>query len=88
MVYRLGTLLGSVVHRVKIHKIMTATGKERGDIEIRDYVVLQKPQEHANCLPPPHTLILDFTVTHTCYGRSIQHTSGQLTHNLKTFRWC
>jgi hypothetical protein len=39
-VYRLGALLGSVGHRVKIHKITSVTGKERGDIEIRDYVVL------------------------------------------------
>jgi hypothetical protein len=42
-----GALLGSVGQGVKIHKITPATGKERGDIEIRDYVVLQKPQEQA-----------------------------------------
>ena len=79
VVYRLGTLLDSVGHRVKIHKITPATDKEQGGI---DYVVLQKTQEHANCLPPPHTLILDFTLTHTRYGRSIQYTmsTGQLTH--------
>jgi hypothetical protein len=41
----LGSLLGSMGHRVK-----------------------------------PRTLILDFTMTHTRYGRSIQHTTGQLTH--------
>jgi hypothetical protein len=38
------------------------------DIEIRDYVVLQKPQEQANRMPPPRTSILDFTLTHTRYG--------------------
>ncbi len=38
VVYKLGTLLGSVGHRVKIHKITPVTGKERGDIEIKDYV--------------------------------------------------
>ena len=38
VVYRLGVILGSVGHRVKIHKITSATGKERGDIEIKDYV--------------------------------------------------
>ena len=76
----MGALLGSVGHRVKIHKITSATGKDRGDIEIRDYVVLQKPQEQANRMSPPHTLILDFTMTHTRYGRKIQHTTGQLTH--------
>ena len=42
VVYRLGGILGSVGHKVKIHKITPGTGKERGDIEIRDYVVLEK----------------------------------------------
>ena len=37
MVYRLGDILGSVGHRVKIHKITPATDKERDDIEIKDY---------------------------------------------------
>ena len=44
-VYKLGGILGSVGHRVKIHKITPAQGKERGDMEIRDYVVLEKPQD-------------------------------------------
>jgi hypothetical protein len=39
-VYKLSGILGSVGHRVKIHKITPAQGKERGDLEIRDYVVL------------------------------------------------
>ena len=45
VVYRLGDILGSMGHKVKIHKITPATGKERGDLEIKDNVVLQKPQE-------------------------------------------
>ena len=57
------TLLGSVGHRVKIHKITPVNGKEQGDLEIKDYVVLQKPQTQDNRLPPPHTLIADFTMT-------------------------
>ncbi len=40
VVYRLGEILGSVGHRVKIHKITPVTGKERGDLDIRDYVFL------------------------------------------------
>ena len=80
VVYRLGGILGSVGHKVKIHKITPATGKERGDLEIKDYVVLQKPQEQADRLPPPRTLILDFTMTHPRYGRSHVHTMGQLTN--------
>ena len=43
VVYRLGDILGSVGHRVKIHKITPVTDKERGDLEIKDYVVLHKP---------------------------------------------
>ena len=39
VVYRLGGILGSVGHKVKIHKITPATGKERGDLEIKDYVI-------------------------------------------------
>ena len=46
-------------------------------------VVLQKPQEQADRLPPPRTLIMDFTLTHTRYGRSNLHPIGQLTHT----RW-
>ncbi len=42
-----------------IHKITPDTGKEWvDDIEIKDYVVLQKPQEQADRLPPPRTFIL------------------------------
>ncbi len=35
VVYHLGGILGSVGHRVKIHKITPAAGKERDDIEIK-----------------------------------------------------
>ncbi len=38
----MGVILGSVGHRVKIHKITPLTVKERGDLEIKDYMVLQK----------------------------------------------
>jgi hypothetical protein len=76
----LGGFFGSVGHRVKIHKITTVTGKERGDLEIKDYVVAQKPQEQADRLPPPRTLILDFTLTHKRYGSSHVYTTGQLTY--------
>ena len=62
VVYKLGTLLGSVGHRVEIHKITSTTGKERGNIEIKDYVVLQKPQTQDSHLHPPRTPIMDFTI--------------------------
>ncbi len=47
VVYKLGTHFGWVGHRVKIHNITSATEKERGDLEIKDYVVMQKPQPQA-----------------------------------------
>jgi hypothetical protein len=84
VVYRFGGILGSVGHRVKTHKITPATGKERGDLEIKDYVVLQKPQEQADRHPPPRTLTLDFTLTHTRYGSSLVHTAGQLTNTRRS----
>ena len=65
-------------HKVKIHKITPATAKERGDIEIKKYVVLQNPQTQDNRLPSPHTLIMDFTMTDVRFGRSHFHPSGQL----------
>jgi hypothetical protein len=57
---------------------------ERGDLEIKDYVVLQKPQEQADRHPPPRTLILDFTMTHTRYGRSHLNLNGQLTNTRRS----
>ena len=84
VVYKLGALLGSVGHKVKIHKITPATGKERGDIAIKDYVVLQKPQAQDNRLPPPRTLIMDFTMTHVRFGRSHLHPLGQHTHTRRS----
>jgi hypothetical protein len=78
VVYRLGDILGSVGHKVQIHKI-TPVGKERGDLEIKDYVVLQKPQEESD-----RTLILDFTMTHPRYGRSPLNVNGQLTNTSRS----
>ena len=84
VVYKLGTLLGSVGHRVKIHNITSTTGKERGDLEIKDYVVLQKPQTQANRLPPPRTLILDYTMI----GLGVLICTLGPTYEHKACRWC
>jgi hypothetical protein len=70
VVYKLGGFLGSVGYRVKVHKITPATGKERGDLELKDYVVLLNPQEQADRLPPPRTSNL--------------HPIGQLTHTRRS----
>jgi hypothetical protein len=37
-----------VVHKVKIHKITPVTGRERGDLEIKDYVVLPEKSRRAH----------------------------------------
>ncbi len=84
VVYKLGTLLGSVGHRVTIHNITPATDKERGDLEIKDYVVMQKPQPQDTRLPPPRTLIMDYTMTHIRFGRSHLHPMGQLTNTRRS----
>jgi hypothetical protein len=84
IVYKLGVLLGSVGHRVKIHIITSVTDKERGDLEVKNYVVMQKPQPQANRLPPPHTLIMDYTMTHIRFGRSHLHPIGQLTNTRRS----
>ena len=47
-------------------------------------MVLQKPLEQADRLPPPRTLILDFTLTHTRYGSSHVNTTGQLTNTRRS----
>ena len=62
----------SAANKLKLRREKLATGKERGDLEIKEYVVLQKSQEQVDRLPPPRTVILDFTesMTHTPYGRS------------------
>ena len=84
VVYKLAALLGSVGNKVKIHKITPLTGKERGKIEIKDYAVLQKPQAQDKHLPPPRTLIMDFTMTHVRFGHSHLHPMGQLTHTKRS----
>ncbi len=47
-------------------------------------MVLQKTQDQTDRLPPPRTLILDFTMNHTCYGRSHVHSTRQLTHTRRS----
>ena len=68
----------------QVHDWVVYRVKERGDIELKDYVVLQKPRDLTDCLPPPRTLILDFTLTHTRFGRSQLHSLGQLTHTRRS----
>jgi len=68
VVYKLGTLLGSVGHKVKIH--------------IKGALV--KTQVQDNHLPPPHTLIMDFTMTHVRFGSSHFHPIGQFTHTRRS----
>ena len=41
---------------------------EHGDIEIKDYVILSNGEDNRI---PPHTLMMDVTVTHDRYGRTL-----------------
>ena len=47
-------------------------------------MVFPKPQEQADRLPPPRTLILDSTLTHTCFRRSHVFSTGHLTHTRRS----
>ena len=47
-------------------------------------MVLQKPQGQDNRLPPSHTLIMDFTMTHVRFGRSHFHPIGQVTNTRRS----
>ena len=80
-VYRINSLVRSVGHRVKTHKITSAVGNERGDIEIGKYIVLLRVQDNRL---PPRPLLLDYTMTHDRFGRSNLHTNGKLTNCLRS----
>jgi hypothetical protein len=62
--------------------------KRNGTCWYTDWVVFsvpwKKPRDLTDCLPPPRTLILDFTLTHTRFGRSQLSSLGQLTHTRRT----
>ena len=62
---------------------MTATGNEHGDIEIKDYVILLVSHGEDNGLPP-HTLMMDVTITHDRHGRTTHRTNGTLTHRVSS----
>ena len=75
IVYKLILFLRSVGHRVKTYKVTSDVDNERGDIEIRDYVLLTRGEDNGI---PPHTLLMDVIMTHDRYGRTTQSTNGAL----------
>ena len=79
--YKLSLLFRSVGHRVTIHKVTSDTGNERGDIEVRDYVLLTRGEDNRI---PSHTLLMDVTMTHDRYGRTTQCTNGALTQRVSS----
>jgi hypothetical protein len=81
IVYRLSLLLRSVGHRVKTHRITPAGVNERGDMEIKDYVILTHGDDNRL---PPRTLVMDVTMTHDRYGRTTQDTNGTLTQRVSS----
>jgi hypothetical protein len=56
-------------------------GNERGDIEIKDYVILTHGEDERI---PPHTLVTDVTMTHVRYGHTTERTNGALTHRVSS----
>jgi hypothetical protein len=79
IVYKLSLLLRSVGHRVQTHRITPVADNERGEIEIKDYVILPRREDDGL---PPRTLVLDVTMTHDRYGRTTQRTNGALIHRV------
>jgi len=74
----LGALLGSVGHKVKIHKITPV-------IEIKDYVVLKKTQGQVRSTSSSHP---DFGFYYDPYVLwLIKLTHKWSAHSHKTFRW-
>ena len=69
-------------HRVKIYKI---SGKELFFTSHRSNLgfFFQEPQEQTY-LPPPRTLIMDFTMTHIRFGRSNLHPIVQHTYTRRS----
>ena len=53
--YKLSLLSCSVGHKFETHKVTPSAGNERGDIEIKDHVILTHGE--VNRLPP-HTLMM------------------------------
>ncbi len=72
----------SVGHRVKTHKVTPAAGNERGDVEIKDYVILTRGEDNRL---PPRTLIMEVTMTHDRYGRNTAH--QRHTHTQNDLQW-
>ena len=60
-------MLHMVGHKIKIHEVTPDVGIECGDVEIKDYVVLTHGEDNRL---PPHTWMLDVTMTHDHYGRT------------------
>ena len=57
----------------RIYKVAPSVVNERGDIEIKDYIVLTHGEDNRL---PPRPLILDVTMTHDRYGRTTLYTNG------------
>jgi hypothetical protein len=80
MVNKLSLILCSLGHRVKTHRT-TSPGHERGDIEIKDYVILPLGEDDRI---PPHTLVMDVTMTYDRYGLTTRRTNGTLTNRVSS----
>jgi hypothetical protein len=80
-VYKLSLFLRSDGHRVKTNRITPVDGNERGDIEMKDYVIFPPGEDDRL---PPRALVMDVTMNHDRYGRTTQRTNGALTHRVSS----
>ena len=71
----------SVGHRVQTHKVTPVVANDRGDIEVKDYVIYPRGEDDRL---PPRTLMMDVTMTHDRFGCSTQCTHGALTHRVSS----
>ena len=64
VVDRVTSMLHSVGHRVKIHKVAPAVGNERDDVEIKDYVVFPPGQDNLLSSDYSSIVMYNFGVGH------------------------
>ena len=74
-------MVTELVTELKSHKVTPTDDNERGEIEIKDYVIFPHGEDDGL---PPRTLVMDVTETHDRYGRTTQRTNGALTHRVSS----
>ena len=74
----------NVLLRAKAELFSTVRDRKRRSRKIIVNRLLEVRRIMVNRLPPPRTLIMDFTMAHVRFGRSYLHPIGQLTHTRRS----